>query len=144
LGTAALDLFVYGTLMAPRIMQLASGHQGPGLRAELAGYRRSRVRGEPYPGIAPSFGAAVAGLLYQGVAPAAVQRLDVFEGEMYARIELPVKVGEDFRRAHAYVVRPDFEHLLEDRPWSFEAFMRDGFDRFVAAYRGFGDIEGCD
>ena len=84
-------MFVYGTLMVPQVMQDVCGYIGAGTPAQLAGYDRRLVRDEVYPAILPCPGSAVSGLLYRGVSPTQLRRLDAFEGEYYRRSPVIVK-----------------------------------------------------
>ncbi|MCB1774002.1 MAG: gamma-glutamylcyclotransferase [Gammaproteobacteria bacterium] len=139
---AMTGLFVYGSLMAPDIMQRASGHTGTAMPARLDGYFRGTIVDETYPGIVPAEGESVSGLFYPDLGPSAVRRLDEFEGEMYERVAVEVDTAGGRIAAQAYVVRAVFRHLLTRAPWTFDAFMRNGYRRFVAEYVGFDTGEG--
>src|SRR4051794_3862349 len=93
--------FFYGTLMLPPILRRvlfgpASAHPTTARPlahprpAILHGYARRRVRGADYPGIVPRAGAAVRGVLVEGLTPGDVWRLDAFEGGDYARLAVDV------------------------------------------------------
>ncbi len=134
-------LFTYGTLMHPQIMAEVSGCRLQGTAAVLHGFRRHPVRGEDYPGIVPEGGALTEGVVYRDVPTPAWERLDRFEGEMYARQRVVVAIDQDRElEAEAYVVRPAFRELLEDGPWDFQRFRREGKTRFQQRYKGYRDI----
>lgn len=137
-----MDLFTYGTLMSPDIMARVAGCRLTGLPANLPGYRRSQVKGEVYPGISEDAAGRVAGLLYLEVPAAALQRLDLFEGEMYERRQVLVE-DEDraVRPAMTYVFRPAYLHLLTGAPWDFDQFLASGKKCFEDGYFGFDKIE---
>ena len=106
--------------------------------ALLRNYRRLTVRDEWYPGILPSKGDVVTGMVYFRLTEADWRRLDLFEGEMYRRETINVEFA-DGRSASAqtYVVRPQFEYRLSGKGWSAEAFRRAGKKQFQTRYFGF-------
>lgn len=132
-----MDLFVYGTLMVPQVMYAVCGLDRPGQPAVLDGYRRRLIRGELYPGILACRGEHVDGVLYRALAPRQLALLDAFEGGMYRRTAVSVRCGGTVLTADAYVVGDDFAGMLSDSAWSLDDFLRDGLDRFIAAYPGF-------
>ncbi len=136
-----MDLFTYGTLMSPEIMTKVAGCRLAALPANLQNYQRFLVRDEVYPGITVKAGGQVDGMLYLDVPDAALQRLDVFEGEMYERRGVTVQEkGGTVREAMTYVFRPEYHDLLTDIPWDFDEFLASGKKRFVDGYFGFGEI----
>jgi len=136
-----MDLFTYGTLMSPEIMMKVAGCQLVSVPVTLSGYQRSLVRGEVYPGITEVDEAQVDGVLYLEVPAAALQRLDVFGGEMYERRGVTVQEeGGIAREAMTYVFRPEFIALLTNIPWDFAEFLASGKKRFVDDYFGLSEI----
>lgn len=113
-------LFCYGTLMYPPLLVFLTA---PGLRsvdAQLAGYRCLQVRRADFPAIAVSAGAVVKGLLVRDIPPAAWQRLDRYEGEMYRRTAVQVELGDGgSAEAWTYVIRPRFHARLGQREWQY-------------------------
>jgi len=134
-------LFVYGTLMVPSVMCAVSGFRGPGRAAVLHDHVRRRVVGEVYPGIVSRAGESVSGLVYVGLSGPQMHRLDLFEGEAYRRVELPVTMDDGQTwRAHTYVMAAGHERHLSREAWSLDEFLRRHLDRFVGGYRGFSDL----
>jgi gamma-glutamylcyclotransferase (GGCT)/AIG2-like uncharacterized protein YtfP len=140
-GVHVLDLFVYGTLMVPRLVRAVCGYSAAGETAILRGYCCRRLRGEVYPGIFPCDGEAVTGLLYRDVGPAAVSRLDAFEGEVYRRRPVIPSVGGRAHAAEAYVVRRESRHLLSGEPWRLDEFIDQGLQDFLDSYPGFAAVD---
>ncbi|MBC9073874.1 gamma-glutamylcyclotransferase [Thauera sp. CAU 1555] len=133
--------FTYGSLMCEDIMARVAGGAFSSTAAMLHGYARHPVRDETYPAIVPRHGASVAGRLYREVDAAALQRLDAFEGEMYARTPVCVELPDGGRAdAEAYVFRPAWEHLLMPGEWDFERFLAHGKAHFLARYLGFSKL----
>jgi gamma-glutamylcyclotransferase (GGCT)/AIG2-like uncharacterized protein YtfP len=136
-------LFAYGTLMCPDIMEEVSGSRLEGGAATVRGYRCACVTGEDYPALVPEEGGRVGGVVYFDVPEAAWERLERFEGEMYARqcVEVELESGERVTAA-AYVVRPEHLSVTEAHDWSFAEFLRTGKARFQAGYKGYEALEG--
>ncbi len=135
------DLFAYGTLMSEDIMGMVTGRRFPATPGILRGFRRNRLRGEEYPGIIPSPGDEVAGVVYRDLTEDDWKRLDLFEGEMYARSTVTVELQDGAnRQAQTYVLKPEFENRLSSEPWTFDEFLRSGKARFESQYRGFSAL----
>jgi gamma-glutamylcyclotransferase (GGCT)/AIG2-like uncharacterized protein YtfP len=140
-NTMTSDFFAYGTLMCTDIMQAAAGARFTGESGLLRHYRRRRLKGETYPGMIAARDEVVDGILYHHLSPAVFRRLDVFEGEMYARCRVQVETaGGLVRPAFTYVLRKDFEDRLGDEPWSLSWFRRSGKKIFEAGYFGFNAL----
>jgi len=138
-----MDLFTYGTLMSPDIMGKVAGVRLASVRAALAGYRRTLVRDEVYPGIAEDGKYEVEGVLYLDLSDEAARRLDAFEGVMYDRREVVITLENGAARTvMTSIFRPEFRHLLTDVPWDFEQFLVSGRKRFEQGYFGFDQLEG--
>jgi gamma-glutamylcyclotransferase (GGCT)/AIG2-like uncharacterized protein YtfP len=106
-------LFCYGTLESPEVMRAVAGRDFPSEPARLRGYHRGLVRGAPYPAVVPRPGAVTPGVLYAGLDPRSLRRVDRYEGEMYAREDLPVEMPDgSTRRAWVYVLKRRWRHRL--------------------------------
>jgi gamma-glutamylcyclotransferase (GGCT)/AIG2-like uncharacterized protein YtfP len=138
-------LFAYGTLMCGDIMQEVSScllEHRPGV---LKGYARRRVRGQVYPGLLQREGNRVDGLVYLDVPASAWERLDRFEGEMYARRAVSIEIDSGGRlTAETYIVRPGYVDRLEEAEWNFAEFLNSGKSKFRAGYVGYQSIAGLD
>lgn len=133
-----VDLFVYGTLMFPQIMMAVIGRAPACAAAVLPGYARYSLRGACYPAIAPDASASTSGLLYLGLDPPALRRLDRFEGAQYRRVAVQVRLAaEELRNAHTYVLRPGQSSRLCARAWEPHELSAAGLRRFRHTYGGF-------
>ena len=122
-----MNIFVYGTLMDPEIMQAVSGAYYAGRSATLHGYVRKRIAGEVYPAIIPDHGASVRGVLYCGVTAESLLRLDRFEGSQYDRHEVAVELeNEGPMRAQTYVLAVACRGQLSNDDWVYQEFMQTG------------------
>lgn len=140
-----MNLYTYGTLMAPDIMQAVAGCRLQSVEAYLEGYQRFGIRGEEYPGIIKAMGRKVEGVLYLDVSSEAMARLDLFEGEMYSREAVMVqpREGDKPLSAMVYVIKPEFAHLLTAEEWDFQHFLQHGKRQFEEEYDGFEALDEC-
>lgn len=116
---AASRLFVYGTLMMPAVLQAVCGVTFTPRRATLHGYARYQLRARVYPAIVPAAGAAIDGLLCDGIDGPLWQCLDHWESELYTRALVNVcdEAGTPFA-AQTYILASPHHHLLGSEPWS--------------------------
>ncbi len=135
------NLFTYGSLMCSDIMYQVAGYRADFVSATLKDFKRSTIYGEEYPGIAAHPGAEVKGVLYLGLPPEAIERLDIFEGEQYSRQEVHVVTEQSPPgKAMTYIIKPAYSGLLTGEPWSYEHFLAVGKVKFLQAYLGFQRI----
>jgi gamma-glutamylcyclotransferase (GGCT)/AIG2-like uncharacterized protein YtfP len=125
-------LYAYGTLQNRAVIALIVGRELVGHPARLAGYSRYRVIGRVYPAIVAAPASEVDGVLYSDLDAVEVERLDLYEGDLYERLELPVQVGERVVTAHCYVLRPEHGHHLSGEPWDLAAFEREHLANYLA------------
>lgn len=126
------QLFAYGTLQVPAIVAQIVGRPLAGVPARLDGYARYRVEGRVYPAVVEAAAGEVAGILYAGLDAAELERLDIYEGDLYERREVAVCVGPVLARAATYVLRPELRHHLSDEPWDLERFWREHLDDYLS------------
>jgi gamma-glutamylcyclotransferase (GGCT)/AIG2-like uncharacterized protein YtfP len=125
-------LYAYGTLQNRAVIALIVGRELVGHPARLAGYARYRVIDRVYPAIVAAPASEVDGVLYSDVDEREVERLDLYEGDLYERLELPVRVGDRVVIAHCYVLRSEHGHRLSSEPWDLAAFERDHLANYLA------------
>ena len=73
-------------------MQGVCGYGQPGEPAVLDGYARRLVQGEVYPAITPRLDEQVAGMLYRNLSAVETRLLDAFEGEIYERLPVILRL----------------------------------------------------
>ena len=108
-----MNLFAYGTLMWPEVLESVIGRRLEGCPAVLDGFVRLRVKGEHYPAVVSRDGGVVEGIVYSGLSVEDFRHLDRFEGEEYERMGRPV----DGVEAQVYVLGRNFRHMAEDAIW---------------------------
>jgi gamma-glutamylcyclotransferase (GGCT)/AIG2-like uncharacterized protein YtfP len=136
------DLFTYGSLMCADIMAEVVGARLRSTPAILLGYRRYLVRDAQYPGVVTDPDGTVAGQVYHGISEAGWGRLDRFEGEMYDRRPVTVRLESGIETlVDCYLFRPEFAHRLTATEWDYAAFLRTGKALFQQQYCGFKAID---
>ncbi|HEY8546881.1 MAG TPA: gamma-glutamylcyclotransferase family protein [Acidimicrobiales bacterium] len=93
-------LFVYGTLLFPRVLAGVLGRVPDRAPASVTGWRAAALPGRPYPGLVPAPGRRARGQVLSGLTAGEWRRLDAFEGDAYDRRRLPLDGGGE---AWAYV-----------------------------------------
>ncbi|MDF7822959.1 gamma-glutamylcyclotransferase [Pontiellaceae bacterium B12227] len=109
-----MNLFAYGTLMWPEVLEAVMGRRMTGGSSTLPGYTRLRAKERHYPVVIQCLEDSVEGVLYTGLTEREFQCLDAFEGEEYDRIE--VELGGV--RAQVYVLSNAWKHIATHEPWT--------------------------
>jgi gamma-glutamylcyclotransferase (GGCT)/AIG2-like uncharacterized protein YtfP len=129
-------VFAYGTLAFPDVMEAVTGVAFASEPATLDGFARRRVFGAVYPGVRAEAGATLDGVLYRGVDERSLARLDRFEGALYERRLLAVRVARGDRwDAWVYVVPDALAHRLANEAWDPERFRREHLAPYLARCR---------
>lgn len=128
-------LFAFGTLLDPDIVRVVLGHDRAGRLqtepAELHGFRRRRVYGEPFPMLVPCPGGSgsesvVRGRLLHGLNDRDLTRIRFYEGEGYVLRPLTVLVGAgpQRRRCTARVFLSTGQLRDSGEPWDPDYWER--------------------
>ena len=135
-----MNLFVYGSLMEPRVFRLVTHLDLPSAPALLSDHARYRIAGQTYPALIPEPGKATTGRVVFDVPGNALRRLDRFEGKWYERV--PVEVETDLGRCQAEVYRfhPSQRFRILPQEWALEEFQRRHLHGFLRRYRGFARV----
>lgn len=136
---SVLNVFTYGSLMFHKVWVKVVRGTYENVDARLYGYRRTKVKDEPYPCVFPAAKADyVEGKVYLDVANEDIGALDRFEGEYFQR-ELQDCELTDGRKiiACVYVFKKQYMSLIQDEDWDPDWFSRIGMCSFLAEYKGF-------
>lgn len=97
-------IFLYGTLLDPALFARFAGRRPlrRAIPARTIGWRRTRLRGSPYPTLRRGEG-EVPGLLLPVIPPPGLARLSAYEGASYRLVPLRVVTRFGPRRARAWL-----------------------------------------
>lgn len=129
-------MFVYGSLLAPEVLQALLGRVPASVAATLAGHRRAALGGDrTYPGLVASSAAghSVAGRLLLGLSAAERGVLDRFEGDEYVKCSVQVQPeggGASPVEAEVYVFSGPGELLGGE--WRYESWRSAHLAPFAA------------
>jgi gamma-glutamylcyclotransferase (GGCT)/AIG2-like uncharacterized protein YtfP len=145
-------LFVYGTLMAPEVVQTLIGRAPVGRPARLVdrSYARHPVKDHVFPGLIRRVNqdgggdgdggdSGVCGILYNDLNADEMTRLDAFEGEEYVkescRVQLLDKLDDNSRlptiEAILYRWANPVDELDLEQSWSYETFRSQHLDTYL-------------
>ncbi len=129
-----MEVFTYGTLMFEAVWLRVTGVRRRGTPARITGFCRRRVRGEVYPALVRAeAGEELQGILYSGVSPEELDRLDRFEGDCYRRILVTCRLDAgNTVEAHAFLFTEGHEELLAEEEWDAPLFYARHLGQFLA------------
>ncbi len=134
------NIFAYGTLMIPAVIYAVTARHFRSQTAILRGYARFTVKGESYPGIIPQADAITEGIIYLNVNEASLERLDIFEGELYQRTPVRAETkGKEMLNAETYVIKSEYRGCLSSKGWDVNRFTQADLKRFLEKYQGFSN-----
>jgi len=126
------NLFVYGTLEIPQVMNKLLGIVPAAEAAVLRDYARYMLLKRPYPGIIKQDGGEVEGVLYRGISAKYLQILDRYEDRFYQRRIVRVKNARGrAARAWTYIIPHHYKNALSDVPWDRAKFIQEHLKRFL-------------
>jgi len=113
-------------------MRRVSGNLPEGVSSLLVNYACYGLTGLDYPGIVPTKGSRVRGVLYLGLSRAQLAKLDAYEGEQYRRVRVWVNPDQGQRvQAWTYALQPRYYHRLSGKAWSLESFRREQLPQYL-------------
>jgi hypothetical protein len=122
-----MRFFFYGTLMDADIRQAVLGDRAPETvePATLLGYRRVAAANGAYPLLVKASGYEVDGVVVRGLDKTAQLRLNRYEGDEYALIDVVVATREKRAlRVMVYVPARDNAPRRSPGPWTLDMWQR--------------------
>jgi gamma-glutamylcyclotransferase (GGCT)/AIG2-like uncharacterized protein YtfP len=126
------NLFVYGSLMSPRVLAHVIGHAHSNVvPAKAKGFHRFCIKERSYPAlcrvssssfVGGSVNDTVEGMLVMGLSDKDIQILDDFEGEDYVRTAIKVTLADGKTQVDTFTylwAKGNTDSLLHGE-WSFE------------------------
>lgn len=130
-------LLTYGSLMFSGVWKRLIKGDYKAERATINGYARRCVKGDEYPVIFPAK-ESVTGVVYFDISEEDMKILDAFEGDFYERRTLIASLGNHQSvQVEVYVLKEQYYHIIDDKPWSEAYFAQEGIKRFLDNYKGF-------
>lgn len=126
------NLFAYGTLMCPDILQAVTGKIFKSEKAVLNNFARHLVKQEIYPGLIKNKNEKVEGIVYFNIPDDVWEKLDFFEGEMYFKQNVDIKIFDGtIINAVTYVTKSKFANQLENYDWEYNSFIQNHKNSFL-------------
>ena len=129
-----MNLFIYGTLMVPKIWDTVTLCPDPvSIAGELFHHRIQRVKHGDFPAIVadPDSPSPIPGLVIQNVSVAALDRLDQYEDEFYERVSVSIITEKSTIEAQVYRVPLELANeILSTDLWSLEWFEEEALERY--------------
>jgi hypothetical protein len=119
-----MDLFFYGTWMDGDVLGGVVGRPFAQDRlkpATLAGWRRARALGQPYPIVLADPAGSVEGVVVDRLGPEDVARLCRYEGDGYDLV--PTEVTQDGQKRQVHFFRPGAAFKPDPLPWDFAQWV---------------------
>ncbi len=114
-----MGLFVYGTLMHPRVFELVAGPGGGTMQpATLADHAVYRVTDSELPMLVREKGGTAQGHLWTGLAPSQLARLDAYEVPFGYHPRPETVCLADGREVEAQVYEPPAVQVPTSEPWN--------------------------
>lgn len=135
-----MNIFTYGTLMSEEIWNNVVIAKYKFDKAKLSGFGKKKLKDREYPGLIRCEGSITDGVIYYDVAEEDVNRLDKFEGEEYERVKVIVEKDSDAIEAFTYLYKNEFSENILRLEWSYDDFLKNGFESFRNKYKGWGKI----
>src|SRR5680860_1702461 len=117
-------LFVYGSLLFPKIIENMLGKIHKTTPAVLSGYKRIQVHGCDYPAIITDKNSEIEGKLILNMDSKSLEIITFFEGDDYKLVEVKVLAGNQIQKASVFIWNSDLK-LLKMKDWDKRKFERD-------------------
>ena len=124
------NLFVYGSLLFPEIVNELTGSNFQSKPAILKDYTRVLVHGADYPAIIKEKKTEVEGMILFNVDSAALNIISFYEGGDYDKVLVTVNENGYKIPALTFVWRSEIDYL-SDESWSMEHFKKESLDYYL-------------
>jgi len=115
-------IFVYGSLLFDDVWQRIIKTEYVKQQAQLPGYRRVTVRGQPCPALIKSPKCVTSGQIIFNVKQSDMKLLDQFEGDHYVRKPVTVISFGKPRKAQVYLFKRKYIYMLSNQEWDSHKF----------------------
>ena len=125
------QLFIYGTLLFPEILEGITNKALQTIPGKLRGYKRCKVFGCDYPAIIPDPNSMVEGKLVINLDNHSMNIITFFEGEDYRKSTVIIQAGNQEVPATAFTWNGDF-YRLEKEDWNKKLFEQYSLQYYAA------------
>jgi len=129
-----MHLFIYGTLLVPRIWEAVTGRPDvEDAPARLRGHAIYRVEGGDFPAIVATGrdSDVVPGRIIHDLDSPTLDRLDAYEDTFYERVAVPVETGNRTLNAQTYRLPEELAgEILSNAPWTLDWFEEYALERY--------------
>lgn len=127
-----MNLFVYGCLLAPEVVERVTGRSFRSEEGVLHGYMGLRLKRSPDAALVPFPDTQVEGLVYFDVDGESLRRIDVFQGPDFKREEINVQTGSDqWAEAETHVFKLRERRRLTAKSWDETEFREKHLARLL-------------
>lgn len=124
------NIFVYGTLLSPAILEKLTGKSFKTSEVILAGYKRICVKNRDYPAIIQQEGSKTVGLLIENMDDLSLAIISFYEGDEYEKKKVTVNSDGKSTTALTFVWVKGNE-LLDDEEWDFQHFEKTFLEHYL-------------
>ena len=124
------DLFVYGTLCFPEIVEKLTGKTFQSEQAILKGFHRRRVKNADYPAIVKNDYSEVKGILLHDIDDLSFQIINFYEGDDYCCKTLVISINGGFVNAKVFIWDSDY-NMLGHVDWDSNEFLKKSFKIYL-------------
>ena len=124
------NIFVYGTLLSPVILEKLTGKSFKTSEAVLFGYKRYCVKNSDYPAIIQQEGSKTTGLVVENVDDSKLEVLSFYEGVEYEKKLVTVNWNGKSADALTFVWANGSE-FLEVEDWDFNRFKKNYLKHYL-------------
>ena len=124
------NLFVYGTLLFPEILEGLTRIPLVTKPAKLQGFKRYRVQGCDYPAVVREMNSLVEGKLVFGIDNQLIDILTFFEGDSYKKIETTIQLENESLTAAVFIWKDDLDYLAKE-DWDSNEFKQSSLNFYI-------------
>ncbi|MCY1722681.1 gamma-glutamylcyclotransferase [Prolixibacteraceae bacterium Z1-6] len=124
------NLFVYGSLLFPEILEGLTGKLFKTSDAILHGFKRYAVKGADYPAIVENTSSKVKGKIVSGVDEKSMQTITYYEGDQYDIVPLKIVFENDVIETFVFVWNLEQDDL-ETQDWDAKRFEQESLPYYL-------------
>ncbi len=125
------NIFVYGTLQLPGIVEKLTGKLVSTIHAVLPGFQCYCVKDSDYPAIVEKENAETKGLLLENTDDKSLEIIAFYEGEEYEIQKVTVFADGQPLEAITFVWKNE-KSLLEDKEWDSNQFKKESLELYLS------------